>query len=84
MRIYRVSVLKPIEARQKKHMVHLYRVGAKSAQEAVAAVRAKLTNHNNAQDWRIVGCSDFSAVSAVILDGVYSCGKEQAKKLVTL
>lgn len=82
-RIYRVHVLKPIEGRQRKHMVHLYRVGAESPDAAISAVLREIKSRPGfiTRDWRIVGCSDFSSVGAVILDGVYACGIEEAKKL---
>ena len=39
MNLYRLSVVKPLEPRQRKHTVFWYRVGATSEAEAIAAWR---------------------------------------------
>jgi hypothetical protein len=82
MRIYRVQVLKPLEPRQRRHLVHMYRVGAESKEQAIAAVRAELADREHTDGWRIVGCNDFCAVDLVTLDSIFTCSKERAANYV--
>ena len=77
--IWRVYVLQPLKARQRKHSVHTYRVGADSAEDAVAKVRAELADritHDPAQ--RIVHVSKFGMSDSVIMDGVFTMTPAEA------
>ncbi len=82
-RVYRVQVLLPLAPRQRKHSVHLFRVGAKSREAAIEAVRARLIEYQR-PDWTIVDCTEFGRIDSVVLDGVYTMTKERAASLKPL
>jgi class 3 adenylate cyclase len=76
---YSVRVLMPLQARQRKHSVYIYRTVATSADEAVAAVRSHLADDcQHLTGWQIVGCARHSRLSAVMLDTITTCTQAKA------
>ncbi len=67
--IYRVYVAEPLFGRQRKHTVMIYRVGADSATEAIAAVEAHIVAERAHKGLRIVACTPFGRSDAIVTDG---------------
>ena len=83
--VWRVHVLQPLGPRQRKHSVHTYRVGAATADDAVAAVKAELADRSTHNpDQRIIYVGRFGMSDFVIMDGVFTRTPEEAAKLPTL
>lgn len=83
MKIYRVHVLHPLEPRQRAHTVRMYRVGAKSPEDAIKAVRNRLDEFER-PGLTIIKCSEFGEVDGVVYDGACSIDPEQAAQLEAL
>lgn len=67
--IWRVYVLQPLQFRQRKQTIMIYRVGAVTEADAIQKVQADIVDEWPHKNMQIVECRLFSAYGAVTCDG---------------
>lgn len=83
--IWRVYVLKPLGARERKQTLSIYRVGAETAEVAIERVRDEIVNdRERGRNLRIVRVIRFGQSDSVVYDGMVTRTPAEATAMPTL
>lgn len=82
--VWQVTVLCPLEFRQRKHSVLFYQVVRRTEAEAIEAVRTAVINDRPYRGYRIIDCGRAGSSLTVCLQGATTRTPEQVADAPTL